>query len=68
MILSGLNMMNIVIQINGKKRGLIKTKKNISENQLLEVIQKEKNIYKYLHNQEIKKKIFVRDRLINFII
>tara|TARA_X000000950_G_scaffold25393_1_gene27295 strand:+ start:565 stop:3108 length:2544 start_codon:yes stop_codon:yes gene_type:complete len=59
---------NIVIQINGKKRGLIKTKKNISETQLLEVIQKEKNVYKYLNNQEIKKQIFVQDRLINFII
>ena len=59
---------NIVIQINGKKRGLIKAKKNISETQLLEVIQKEKNVYKYLNNQEIKKQIFVQDRLINFII
>ena len=59
---------NIVIQINGKKRGLIKTKKNISETQLLEVIQKEKNVYKYINNQEIKKQIFVQDRLINFII
>ena len=59
---------NIVIQVNGKKRGLIKTKKNISESQIFSIIQKEKNIYKYLNNQEIKKKIFVRNRLINFII
>ena len=59
---------NIVVQVNGKKRGLIKTKKNISETQLFGIIQKEKNIYKYLNNQKIKKKIFVQDRLINFII
>ena len=62
------NYSNIVIQINGKKRGLIKTNKNIEENKLLEEIKKEKNIKKYLDNVDIKKKIYIPNKLINIII
>ena len=59
---------NIVIQINGKKRGLIKAKKNIQEFELLKIIKAEKNINKYLNNSDIKKKIYVQNKLINIII
>ena len=62
------NYSNIVIQINGKKRGLIKTNKNIEENKLLEEIKKEENIKKYLDNVDIKKKIYIPNKLINIII
>jgi len=62
------DFVNIVIQINGKKRGLIKSKRNILEKELLEDIKKEKNIMKYLINSEIKKKIYVPNKLINIII
>ena len=59
---------NIVIQINGKKRGLIKTKKNNNEKTIMEEISREKNLEKYLKDQKIKKKIFIQNRLINIII
>ena len=49
------NFVNLVIQINGKKRGLLKIKKNISEDEVLMNIKKEKNISKYLEDQNIKK-------------
>ena len=62
------DFVNIVIQINGKKRGLIKTKKNIQENIILENIKKEKNIMKHLNNLEIKKKIYIQNKLINIIV
>ncbi len=62
------DFVNIVIQINGKKRGLIKTKKDIEENEVLENIKKENNIMKYLNNLEIKKKIYIPNKLINIII
>jgi leucyl-tRNA synthetase len=61
------NFVNLVIQINGKKRGLLKIKKNISEDEVLMNIKKEKNISKYLEDQNIKKKIFIPNRLINII-
>ena len=60
--------LNIVVQINGKKRGLIKTKKDNNEIIIMKQILKEKNLEKYLKDQKIKKKIFVQNRLINIII
>ena len=62
------DFVNIVIQINGKKRGLITTRKNIDENEVLENINKEKNIMKYIKNLEIKKKIYIPNKLINIIV
>ena len=62
------DFVNIVVQINGKKRGLIKVKKNTTVNELLEKVKKEKNILKYLDSMSIKKQIYVPNRLINIII
>ena len=59
---------NIVIQINGKKRGLITTKKDQSEEQIFTLISGNKNLYKYIENKEIKKNIFIKNKLINIII
>ena len=43
---------NIVIQINGKKRGLVKTELGITEEKLFEIIRNDEKIIKYL-NQKI---------------
>ncbi len=59
---------NIVVQVNGKKRGLIDTKKDTSEKELFELITKNKNIYKYIENKQIKKNIYIKNKLINIII
>ena len=59
---------NFVIQINGKKRGLIKANRNISENEILRLIKENTEINKYIKNQELKKKIFVPNKLINIIV
>tara|TARA_B100001057_G_scaffold164429_1_gene164983 strand:- start:2049 stop:4586 length:2538 start_codon:yes stop_codon:yes gene_type:complete len=59
---------NIVIQINGRKRGLIKAKKDIKENELIEDIKNEKNINKYLENSDIRKKIYIPNKIMNIII
>ena len=59
---------NYVIQINGKKRALILSKRDISENDLVDIINKEENLKKYLSGKQIKKKIFVPNKLINIII
>ena len=59
---------NIVVQINGKKRGLIKSKINVSEDELFDKIISENNINKYLKDKKIRKKIFIPNRLINVII
>ena len=59
---------NFVIQINGKKRGLIKANRDISENDILKLVKENTEINKYIKNQELKKKIFVPNKLINIII
>ena len=58
----------IVIQVNGKKRALIETERELTEEKLLELISKDKNIRKYLENQKILKKIFIKNKLLNIII
>ena len=62
------NFVNIVVQINGKKRGLIKCKKDIKEEELMNKINDERNLFKYLENKKITKKIFIPNKLINIIV
>ena len=57
-----------VVQINGKKRALIKITKDWDEKKVLDNIKSDENITKYLSNKKIKKTIFVKNRLINIII
>ena len=59
---------NIVIQINGKKRSLIKLPIDSKENFVVEKAKQEVNIKKYLANNNVKKQIYVKNKLINFII
>ena len=58
----------IVIQINGKKRGIIDSEKNIGEKDLIEKIKKKKELQKFFENKKIFKSIFIRDKLINLIV
>ena len=58
----------IVIQINGKKRDLIEVRRDIDEKQLYEIVDKSEKITKYLNEKSIKKKIYVKNRLLNLII
>ena len=58
----------IVIQVNGKKRGLISTQKDTSENDIVNKIKKENLIDKYLNSGKLVKTIYVKNRLINYII
>jgi len=58
----------IVIQINGKKRALTEVKKDINEKELLEILIKDVSLKKYFFNKEIKKKIYIPNKIINIII
>ena len=59
---------NIVIQINGKKRGLLNLKKDTDEKELLSLVKKDEKLNKYLENKIIKKQIFIKNKIINLII
>ena len=58
----------IVIQINGKKRSLINAGLDLSENDLMKMVNKDPQLIKYLQNKEIKKKIYIKNKLLNIII
>ena len=60
-------IINVVIQINGKKRGLIQTEPNINEEKLFEIIKNDEKIFKYFDKKNIKKKIYIKDKLLNII-
>ena len=57
-----------VIQINGKKRSIIESEKDTEEKKLLELIKKDNLLVKYIMNKQIKKIIFVKNKLINILI
>ncbi|MDC1192037.1 leucine--tRNA ligase [Candidatus Pelagibacter ubique] len=59
---------NIVVQINGKKRTILNVKRDVVEKEILEIIKTNLEIEKFLKNQTIKKSIFVPNRLINIIL
>ena len=60
--------LNMVIQINGKKRGLISTENNINEKNLIKQIENTNKIQKFLINKKIIKSIFIKNKLINLIV
>ena len=58
----------IVIQVNGKKRNTFSISKNTEENEILKYINHNKLIEKYLAAGNLVKTIYIKDKLINFII
>jgi leucyl-tRNA synthetase len=58
----------IVIQVNGKKRNIVTVDKDIEEKDIKDLVIKQKLIEKYTNNKEINKTIYVKNRLINYII
>ena len=59
---------NIVIQINGKKRSLIKIEKDLDEKKLLESVKKDKKISNFLEKKSVFKHIIVKNKLVNLIV
>ena len=59
---------NFVVQVNGKKRVILKVKKGMKEREILEIIKLNQEIEKFINQHEIKKSIFIPNRLINIII
>ena len=61
-------IINIVTQINGKKRKVFSFDKSIEKETLIESIKNDDQIKKYIDNKKIIKTIYIENKLINFII
>ncbi len=57
-----------VIQINGKKRAILKNNRDLDQETLLKEVKSNNITKKYLENKSIKKNIFVKNRLINILL
>jgi leucyl-tRNA synthetase len=62
------NKCQIVIQVNGKKRNIISIKKGEKEDFIIKNINDMKLIEKYTKDKKVFKIIYVKDKIINFII
>jgi leucyl-tRNA synthetase len=59
---------NIVIQINGKKKSILNSPIDISEKSLIQKVKQDTKTNKLLKDKEIVRCIFIRNKLINLII
>jgi len=58
----------LIIQVNGKVRGKEIISINAEQTEIEELAKKNKNVKKILANKSIKKVIYVKEKLINFVI
>ena len=58
----------LVVQINGKVRGKIEISSNLEQDEIESVAKSIKNVDDLLGDKEIKKCIYVKQKLINFVI
>ena len=57
----------IVIQVDGRKRGIFKMPVNSKENLVIEEAKKIDNVSKHVANTTIIKNVYLKNKLINFI-
>jgi leucyl-tRNA synthetase len=58
----------IPVQINGKMRGRIEVPSDADEQQVIELARADETVLRYLEGKELKRAIYVRGRIVNFIV
>ncbi len=61
-------MIQVAVQINGKTRDVVRVEKDLSEKEFTQEIKKFDKISNYLKNKEINKVIYVKNKIINFLV
>ena len=61
-------LVELVIQINGVKRDVLKVVKGLSEEEVKSIVLSNENIKKHLAGKETKKFSYIKDRLTNIVI
>ena len=62
------NVLKIAVMVNGKVRGEIEVPADSDQEVVQEEAIKNQNVSSYLESQEIKKVIFVKNKIINFVV
>ena len=58
----------LIIQVNGKVRGRVKIHKSAEQEEVKNIAINVENVKNFINSSEIKKTIYVKDKLINFVI
>ena len=58
----------IIIQINGKLRGKLVINIDLNETKIREMILSDNKLNKYIINKEIKKAVYIKGKLVNYVI
>ena len=58
----------VAVQINGKLRGTILVKAEAPEETVLEAATKDPTITRYLDGKQIRKKVYVKNRILNLVV
>jgi len=56
------------VQVNGKTKDILLVKKDSSELEIKDIVEKNSKANKFIKNSKISKTIFVKNRIINYII
>ena len=63
-----INQSKLAIQVDGKTRDIIEVKQNLMEEEINKLVITKSKAKKYLENKKILKTIFVKNKIINYII
>jgi len=58
----------VAIQINGKLRDTVQVKKGLAEDDIKKLVLSREKIKNYLEGKEVRKFIYIQDRLTNIVV
>jgi len=62
------DVIEIPVQVNGKVRAKITVPAEAQENEVIEIAKADQNVGKHLAGQSVKRAIYVRGRIVNFVV
>jgi leucyl-tRNA synthetase len=62
------DVLEIPVQVNGKVRGKISVPAEAQESEVIEIAKADSNVGKHLAGQNVKRAIYVRGRIVNFVV
>jgi leucyl-tRNA synthetase len=62
------DVLEIPVQVNGKVRGKISVPAEAQESEVIEIAKQDSNVGKHLAGQSVKRAIYVRGRIVNFVV
>jgi leucyl-tRNA synthetase len=62
------DVLEIPVQVNGKVRGKILVPAEAQESEVIEIAKADQNVGKHLAGQSVKRAIYVRGRIVNFVV